>query len=60
MTNKASKDNKYEKLRESKNWPQRSNFMKAILKEKEVWDIVDDTTPEAVIVAQIKKKEKAM
>lgn len=42
----SSKDNKREKLRGFENWPQWTNLTQAMLEEKEVWDVVDDSRPE--------------
>ena len=49
---------KREKLKGFNNWPQYSDLMQAILKEKKVSDIVDAIKLELTTAFQTKKKEK--
>ena len=51
-------ESKREKLKDFENWPQWANLTQAILEEKEVWDVVNVTKPEATTAAQTRKKEK--
>ena len=50
--------NKRKKLKGFENWSQWTNLIPAILKEKEVWDVIDGMKLKSTIVAQIKKKDK--
>ena len=56
----AEKDqeSKREKLRDFENWPQWADLTQAMLKEKEIWDVVNGTRPEPTTPAQTRKKDK--
>lgn len=58
MANDSSDDNKREKLKGFENWPQWADLTQAMLEEKQVWDVVDDTRPEPTTAAQTRKKDK--
>lgn len=59
MTNKNNDcESKREKLRNFENWPQWINLTQVMLKEKEVWDVVDKSYTNPTTVAQTRKREK--
>ena len=51
-------ESKWEKLKVFENWPQWADLTQVMLKEKEVWDVVDETRPEPTTATQTKKKDK--
>ena len=60
MNNKNNdQKSKREKLRVFKNWLQWADLTQAILKEKEVWDVVDRSKPDLTTAAQMKKKDNS-
>lgn len=48
MANKSKNDNEYEKLWNLKNYWKKTNLPQAILKEKKVWDIINDLKPKSI------------
>lgn len=58
MTTKKNCKSKREKLKDFENWHQRANLTQAILKEKNVWDVVNATRPEFITAIQIREKDK--
>ncbi len=46
------------KLKSFKNWPQLANLTKIILKNREIWDVIDSLWANPTTTAFIKKKEK--
>ena len=57
-TENEDRESKREKLRNFENWPQWADLTQVILKEKEVWDVVDGLQADPITTAQTKKKEK--
>lgn len=55
---KKDRESKREKLEGFESWPQWADLTQVMLKEKEVWDVVDETRPEPTTPAQTRKKDK--
>ena len=59
MTNENDDhENKRKKLHGFKNWPQWADLTQAMLKEKEIWDVVDRSRADPTTAAQTRRKEK--
>ena len=58
MNKNDNRESKREKLHDFENWPQWADLTQAMLKEKEVWDIIDGSRADPTTAAQTRKKEK--